>query len=162
MWEGSGAWLGTAFCVSDYGLESSARDLQGAPPKLPRFYVNRNPEAVVERREHSHQPVNRETRQIRVAYARKVCGGEASEGTGFAHRKSSLVQQRDDASRQDRLGLFEVGMGVVKIPEDVAASLDQLEVASFTAPAPSLNRPNRAFTRSISDFGVLVPDFDFF
>ena len=64
--------------------------------------------------------------------------------------------------REDGLGLLQVRVGIPEVAEHVAAPLDQFEVALGHDDSSLLKRASRLPIRSISAFGVLIPDFDFF
>ena len=72
------------------------------------------------------------------------------------------LQRRDDAGRQDGLGLFQVRVGIAEVAKHVAAPLDRFEVAVAHGLNSRLSRANRRRIRSISVFGVPIPVFDFF
>ena len=70
-----------------------------------------------------------------------------------------MVENRDDSSGKDRLGLLDVRTWIAEITKHVPASLDQLQFLIAHSPFP-FHLASRAL--SISAFGVLIPDVDFF
>ncbi len=71
------------------------------------------------------------------------------------------IEDFDDLRRQQRLGLAHIGVGIAEVAEDVPAAAHDLHglISHCTI---SFTRRSRAWMRSISCFGVLIPLFDFF
>jgi hypothetical protein len=71
------------------------------------------------------------------------------------------VEDFDNLRRQQGLGLAHIGVGIAEVAEEVpAAAYDfHVVIGHFNI---SVTRRSRAWIRSISCFGVLIPVFDFF
>ena len=91
----------------------------------------------------------------------KISGGKPGHLAGLRRAESAVVQHRDDSSRQNRLGVLQVRVRITKIPEDVPASHFEVKVPFVHCNKSLFNRASRAFTKSRSAFGVLIPVVDF-
>ena len=91
--------------------------------------MERDPGIAVKGRKHLHQPVQREPAEVRVANAREVRRRETGQRAGLAGGQAAVIQHRDDARREDRLGLLQVDVGVAELAKHIASGLDQLEMA---------------------------------
>ena len=120
-----------------------------------RINKERDPEIPVKRRKHLHQPVQREPPEVRVANAREVRRRKTGQSSGSADREGALVQQHDDACREDRLCDYGSQYGASRsdgafsgFPETTAVSPLRFTIA--TGPAPSeLDDPHSAPYRSM-------------
>lgn len=111
--------------------------------------MDRHPDPPVQRGEDLHQPVQRKPPETRIANAREVHRRETRRLFGLPYRQDALVQHRDDSRRDDRLGLLQVGIGLSDVPKDVAAPLNQLELALAHHSSFFLSRLNRERTKKL-------------
>ena len=79
-----------------------------------------DPGAPVQRSDHSHRLVQGDTARIGAARPREI--------RRPPRRKSALVERGDNPGRENGFGVFDVRLGIVEIPEDVAASPNEVFV----------------------------------
>jgi hypothetical protein len=78
------------------------------------------------------------------------------------HRHPAVIQNPDNARREQRPQLLTVGIRMPQIANDIPAAAHKGERLVLAHPSLSLSCFNRASIKSISDFAVLIPDVDFF
>src|SRR3954469_15923939 len=107
-----------------------------------------------------HQPINGEPAEIGLADAGEIRCHDAGYILGRAHCQIALVKHADNTCSQQRPQLFPVGVRMTEVTKDIAAASDQFGIVCHRS--ISFKRLSRSWIRSISCFGVLIPDFDFF
>lgn len=106
-----------------------------------------------------HQSVDGEAAEVRIAYAREVGGGDAGQLLRGPHGQLAVIEHATDLCRKQCTQLLAISVGIAEIAEDVATAPDDVHVVAHRS--LSHNRCSRSRTRSMSCFGVLIPDFDF-
>ncbi len=125
-----------------------------------RMDVDRHLDVLTEAGEDRHQSVDREAAEIGFTDAGEVGGGNAGHFLSGARGQPAIFQHADDLGRQKGAQLLAIGLRMAEIAKHVAAAAHDLHiVVHFSI---SCSRFSRSRIRSISIFGVLIPDFDFF
>ncbi len=117
--------------------------------------------APVKRPEHLHQAIQRETTKICISNPRKVRCSKSGQVSSFSNGEHALVQTRDNAGSQNRLGLFQIRTGIAQVTKYLATSFHQFKIGLAHNITSRFNRATRLAIKSISAFGVLIPAFDF-
>ena len=156
--------VGVRSCSNRTAVQARAtRHRCGRHSSTSRIDLNRYPDPPAQSGENLHLPIQREGSESPVANARHIHARGTRRLFGVAHCQAALVKHRNHRRRNERLGSSPVGVGLGEVRMDVdTAPLDQLELVLVHRTSSLLSRPNRARTRSISAFGVLVPVLDFF
>src|SRR5271163_3464840 len=126
-----------------------------------RMDGERKLDLLTEAAEDRHEPVDGEAREIDVADADELAVRDPGAGFGLPGAQLLGIEHLNDLRRQQRLGLAHVGVRIVEIAEDVAAAAHDFHVIAGHC-SISFRRRSRAWIKSISCFGVLIPVFDFF
>jgi hypothetical protein len=99
-----------------------------------------------------HEAIDGKSREIRIANAREVGGGNPSASVRGANAQALPVE---------RFELLDIGALVPEVPENISTSANQFQLLALHRNL-SLSLFNRSFIKSISCRGVLMPWVDFF
>jgi hypothetical protein len=95
-----------------------------------RRYRHLHPHILIEPVKYTHQPVDGEAVEPRLADAREVCRRDAGAGLGIAHRQPFGVERLDDFGGENGAELAQAGVGRAEVGKDIAGTSSRSSLSS--------------------------------